>query len=38
MTLMPEVDGGGMAVDVELPHQCSVTCCSHVTDGSRGAA
>ena len=32
-----EADVGGMAVWVEPSHQYSVTCCCHVTDGSRGA-
>jgi len=31
-----EVDADGMAVEVETSHQCSITCCCHVTDGSRG--
>jgi len=26
-----------MAVEVEPSHQYSVTCCCHMTDGSRGA-
>ena len=32
-----EADGGGMTVEVEPSHQYSITCCCHVTDGSRGA-
>jgi len=32
-----EVGVGGVAVEVESSHQCSVPCCCHVTDGSRGA-
>jgi len=34
---MSEVDIGGMAVEVELSHQYSITSCCCVTDGSRGA-
>ena len=34
---MSEADGSGMAVEAEPPHQYSVTFCSRVTDGSRGA-
>ena len=34
---MSEMDVGGTAVEVEPSHQCSVTCCCCVTDGSRGA-
>ena len=33
---MSKADVGGMAVEVELPHQYSVTCCCCVTDGRRG--
>ena len=33
--MMSEVDVGGMAVEVDPSHQYSVTCCCHVTDGSR---
>ena len=32
-----EADVSGMAVEVELSHQYSVSFCCHVTDGSRGA-
>ena len=32
-----EVVVGGMAIEVEPSHKYSVTCCCHVTDGSRGA-
>ena len=32
-----EMDVGGMAVEVESSHQCSVTFCGCATDGSRGA-
>ena len=31
-----EIDVGGAAVEVEPSSQYSVTCCCHVTDGSRG--
>ena len=34
---MSEADGSGMAVEAEPPRQYSVTFCSRVTDGSRGA-
>jgi len=34
---MSEVDVGVMAVEAEPSHQYSVTCCCHVTDGSKGA-
>jgi len=30
-------DVGGMAVEVEPSHQCSVTFCCHARDGSREA-
>ena len=33
-----EADAGSMAVEVEPSHQYSISCCCHVTDGSRGAA
>jgi len=32
---MSEVDAGGMAVEAEPSHQCSITCCCRMTDGSR---
>jgi len=32
-----QVNVGGMAVEVEHSHQHSITCCCHVTDGSRKA-
>ena len=32
-----EEDVGGIAVEVELFHQYSITFCGHVTDGSGGA-
>ena len=32
-----DADVGGMTVGVEPLHHYSVTCCCHVTDGSRGA-
>jgi len=35
--LISEADVGIMAVQVELPHQYSITCCCHVTGGSRRA-
>jgi len=35
MTSKVNVDG--MAVEIESSHQCSVTLCGHVTDGSRRA-
>ena len=35
--MMSEADGG-MAIEVEPSQQYSVTCCCHVTDGSRGAS
>jgi len=35
--LISEVDIGGMAVEVELSQQYSITSCCCVTDGSRGA-
>ena len=31
-----EANAGGMAVYTEPSHQYSITCCCHVTDGSRG--
>lgn len=34
---MSETDVGGMAGEIEPPHQYSVTFCFCVTDGSRGA-
>ena len=34
---MSEAAVGGMAVEGELSWKHSVTCCCHVTDGSRGA-
>ena len=33
----PEADIGGMTVEVEPSHQCSVTVYCHASDGSRGA-
>ena len=35
--MMSEVDADGMAVEVEPPHQYSITFCCNVTNGSRGA-
>ena len=35
--IMSEADGGGMAGDIEPSHQYPITCCCHVTGGSRGA-
>jgi len=32
-----EANIGGMALEVENSYQCSITCCCHATDGSRGA-
>ena len=32
-----EADVCGMTVEAESSHQYSITCCCHVTDGSRGA-
>jgi len=32
-----ETDAGDTAVEVEPPHQYSITFCCHMTDGSRGA-
>ena len=37
MTIMLEVAGDGMMVEVGPSHQYSVTCCCSVTDGSRVA-
>jgi len=34
---MPEADVGGMAVEAEHSHPSSITHCSCVADGSRGA-
>jgi len=31
--MMSEADGGGMAVEAETSHQCSVIVYCHVTDG-----
>ena len=35
--MMAETNNGGMAVEAEISHQYSVTCCCCVTDGSREA-
>jgi len=32
-----EAVGGGMVVEIEPSHKYSVTCCCHMTDGSREA-
>jgi len=34
--MTPEVDAGGMAVEVEPSHQYSIVYCCCATDGSRG--
>jgi len=34
---MSEVDVGGVVAEVEPSHRYPITCCCHVTDGSRGA-
>ena len=34
---MTQADVGGMTAEVEPSHQYLITCCCHVTDGSRGA-
>lgn len=36
-SMMSEVDGGGMAVEVKSSHQYSITVYCHMRDGSRGA-
>ena len=33
-----EASVGGMAVEIEPSYQYSITLCSHVADGNRGAA
>ena len=33
-SMISEAGGGGMAAEVELSHQYSLTCCCHVTDGN----
>ena len=35
-SMTSEVDGGGLAVEVEPSHQYLITFCCCVTDGSRG--
>jgi len=37
LTMTSEMDFGGMAAEVEPSHQYSITFCSCVTDGNRGA-
>jgi len=34
--VVSEADVAGMAAEVEPSHHPSVSCCCHVTDGSRG--